>query len=107
MTGVTTESHVDIDLRDDAPIFGNGHANRWLLSLYDEAAIAEVRNRRGAVTRPGRPVAVRIVGPIEGSRTVTDPAVLRREGERLLRAAELLQAAQEASAELVLEKAQT
>ena len=89
------EQHLDL-VAEEAPIFGNGHANGWLLSLYPQAALPEIANRKGAITQPARPASVRLCGPLGGARHITDPAELRREGERLIRAAALLEREQTA-----------
>lgn len=68
------------------------------VGLSFEKPIPEQKNRRGAVTQRGRPVAVRLTGPTAGVRVWTDPERLRSEARRLLDAADLLAELQEATA---------
>lgn len=67
-----------IDLTDDPPTFGNGYANGWLLNLHNDGP------------------TIRLTPTAEGARTITDPEQLRREARRLQRAADHLEAEQNA-----------
>jgi hypothetical protein len=69
-------------------------AERLFGAYYTPPAAELVK--RGKVIHPYRPPGVRIVGPIVGSITTFDPALIRREARRLLDVAATVEALQAA-----------